>query len=213
MTSVRIGPALRYKGYTGSIEASVEDDCLHGRLQHIDDVITYEGQTVADIKRGFESAVDGYLMHCAATGKQPERQHSGSFNVRVGAELHRWIIQYGASLGLSLNDVVCRALETLRDVPTRGTAGLGRLGGSTVAAYLRATAREGTSAPSANLTTSFDASGPGRGAVEHLIVLNTAGNVTPHRHIPIIWDDVQLSDQERPKIAARKSGRSAQRLQ
>ena len=60
---------LSYKGYTGTIDASVEDNCLHGRILFIDDVIAYEGTAVDDIKLSFEKAVDRYLAYCEETGK------------------------------------------------------------------------------------------------------------------------------------------------
>ena len=52
---------LHYKGYTGSVFFSVEDDCLHGRILDIDDLITYEGETVGEIKRSFRYEVDRYI--------------------------------------------------------------------------------------------------------------------------------------------------------
>ena len=52
---------LHYKGYTGSVLISVEDDCLHGKILDINDIITYEGETVKDIKAAFEAAVERYV--------------------------------------------------------------------------------------------------------------------------------------------------------
>ena len=105
---------LRYKAYTGSIEASVEDQCLHGRIQHIDDVITYEGQTVQELNRHFEIAVDEYLAHCASIGKEPQRQYGGTFNVRIGPELHKWINAFAVDHRMSVNEAVCAAIESFR---------------------------------------------------------------------------------------------------
>ncbi len=45
---------LKYKGYTGSVEYSEEDKCLFGKVQGMSkDSITYEGQTVEELKRYF----------------------------------------------------------------------------------------------------------------------------------------------------------------
>ena len=55
---------LYHKGYTGSVLFSVEDDCLHGKILDINDIITYEGETVKDIKKAFEGAVDRYISAC-----------------------------------------------------------------------------------------------------------------------------------------------------
>ena len=80
---------LAYKGYIGSVDVSLEDDCLHGRVQFIDDIISYEGATPVELKRAFEDAVDRYLAYCEKTGKSANKSFSGSFNVRVGADRHR----------------------------------------------------------------------------------------------------------------------------
>jgi predicted HicB family RNase H-like nuclease len=113
--SKRETPTLKYKGYTGTVEVSIEDGCLHGRIQHVDDLITYEGGTVSALTAQFEQAVDEYLSHCEAIGKQPQRQYGGTFNVRVGPNRHKWIVQYGTELGLNLNDIVCMAIDRLKD--------------------------------------------------------------------------------------------------
>ena len=41
---------LKYKGYTGSVEYSEEDNCLFGKVQGMaKDSITYEGATVDEL--------------------------------------------------------------------------------------------------------------------------------------------------------------------
>jgi predicted HicB family RNase H-like nuclease len=53
---------LNYKGYSGSVEISREDDCLFGIvLQMKSNVITYEGKTVDELKADFEAGIDLYL--------------------------------------------------------------------------------------------------------------------------------------------------------
>jgi predicted HicB family RNase H-like nuclease len=103
---------LTYKGYTGTIEASIEDGCLHGQLLFIDDIITYEGNTVNDIKTSFEEAVDRYLTYCKETGKPANKPYSGTFNVRVGQELHRKAVEVAYHRGITLNDFVSQSIQT-----------------------------------------------------------------------------------------------------
>ena len=55
---------LSHKGYTGSIEVSLEDNCLHGRVLFIEDIVTYEGETVDDLATSFKDAVDRYVTYC-----------------------------------------------------------------------------------------------------------------------------------------------------
>ncbi len=104
---------LKYCGYTGSIEVSIEDGCLHGRILFIDDIVTYEGQTVGEIAAAFRESVDRYIAHCKETGKQPNKPYSGSTNVRIGQERHRALAQLAFRRKSSLNDLICQAVDML----------------------------------------------------------------------------------------------------
>ena len=52
---------LKYKGYFGSVETSLDDMVLHGKIECIADVITYEADSLPGLKEAFEEAVDDYL--------------------------------------------------------------------------------------------------------------------------------------------------------
>lgn len=101
-----------YKGYTGTIEASIEDGCLHGQILFINDIVTYEGNTVDDIKTSFEEAIDRYLAYCKETGKPANKPYSGTFNVRVGQELHRKAVEVAYHRSITLNDFVTQSIQT-----------------------------------------------------------------------------------------------------
>jgi predicted HicB family RNase H-like nuclease len=102
---------LTYKGFTGSVVASVEDGCLIGEVLFINDHIVYEGQTIAEIQTAFEASVDQYLDYCARNNKQPSKPYSGSFNIRTGAELHRLAAREAYKSGISLNEYVVQSIK------------------------------------------------------------------------------------------------------
>lgn len=53
---------MEYKGYKGSVEYSKEDNCFCGKVQGLNkDLILYEGETLAELKADFETAVDDYI--------------------------------------------------------------------------------------------------------------------------------------------------------
>lgn len=56
-----INTTLQHRGCVGSVERSVEDGCLFGRLQHISALVSYEGKTFAELHVAFRAAVDDYL--------------------------------------------------------------------------------------------------------------------------------------------------------
>lgn len=102
---------LEHKGYLGSIDYSDEDEVLHGRLEFIRDLVTYEGADAKSLKRAFQDAVDDYLDLCAETGREPDVPLKGSFNVRPGRELHRRAMLHARRHGTNLNTVVSDALR------------------------------------------------------------------------------------------------------
>ena len=55
---------LKYKGYEGSIEIDADDNILYGHVQNLDnpnDVVSYEGETIKELRADFEGAVDYYI--------------------------------------------------------------------------------------------------------------------------------------------------------
>lgn len=102
---------LEYRGYVGSVACSEEDEVLHGRLEYIRDLVTYEASDAGGLKRAFREAVDDYLATCAAEGRKPDLPLKGSFNVRPGRELHRRAALFARRKGLNLNTVVSDALR------------------------------------------------------------------------------------------------------
>ncbi|MBI5815939.1 MAG: toxin-antitoxin system HicB family antitoxin [Nitrospinae bacterium] len=51
------------------------------------------------------------MAYCARINKYPNKPMSGSFNVRIGQELHRRAAVRAAGEGISLNDLVKRSVE------------------------------------------------------------------------------------------------------
>lgn len=101
---------LNYKGYFGSIEISIEDNTLHGKLECINDLVTYEAPTVPELKAAFEEAVDDYLSTCEEIGKNPDKTMSGTFNVRIGQSLHKKAYLAAKAQRVTLNDYIKRAV-------------------------------------------------------------------------------------------------------
>ena len=74
---------LKHNGYIGSIEASLEDNCLFGKVLFIKALVSYEVKTVAELDAAFREAVEDYLTTCQALGQTPEKPCKCSFNVLV----------------------------------------------------------------------------------------------------------------------------------
>lgn len=102
---------LEYNGYIGTIEFSAEDKVFYGKLEGINDLVTFEGTSVNELEESFRESVTDYLETCKALGKSPDKVYKGTFNVRVSQELHQQAALLAAKAGMNLNDVVKRALS------------------------------------------------------------------------------------------------------
>lgn len=100
-----------YKGIEGTCEVSVDDGVLFGKLILKGDLITYEAKTPAGLKREFRAAVDDYLEHCKAKGRDPDRPFKGVFNIRVAPEEHEWAVRCAKAQRKTLNAFVRKAIK------------------------------------------------------------------------------------------------------
>ena len=101
---------LKYKGFLGSIEVSIGDNCIHGKILFIDDVVTYEAESPSQLEAEFKAAVEDYLATCKELGRAPNKPFSGSFNVRIGPNLHQLVARYAAVNNTSINEVIKQAV-------------------------------------------------------------------------------------------------------
>ncbi len=102
---------LEYKGYTGTIEYSKEDELLYGKVIGVKSLLSYEGLTGAKLEVDFKSVIDEYLEDCKALGIAPEKPFKGSFNVRIPSELHRDAVLKAMELNTSLNGFVSESIR------------------------------------------------------------------------------------------------------
>lgn len=108
---------LKYKKYIGSVHFSSEDDVFYGKLEGIDDLVTFEADSVKNLKSAFREAVEDYAELCQKAGKSPEKSYKGSFNIRIDPDLHKKAARRSIELGLSLNQLVEKAISNILQEP------------------------------------------------------------------------------------------------
>ena len=101
---------MQYKGYIGSVEFSEADCVFFGKVQGIRSLISYEGRNAKELVKDFHGAVDDYLNSCEKSGTAPEVAYKGSFNVRIGSELHRRAALFAIEHNQSLNSFIEQAV-------------------------------------------------------------------------------------------------------
>lgn len=102
---------MQYKGYYGSIEIDNEDLIFYGKLEFIRALVSYEGESAKEIREAFENAVDDYLQTCVAENLIPEKPFKGSFNIRIGEELHEKATLVALDQNMKLNEFVKTAID------------------------------------------------------------------------------------------------------
>ncbi len=102
---------LEYKGYTGSIEYSKEDDLLYGKILGIKGLISYEGKTGKELEIDLIEAIEEYLTDCKERDITPEKPFKGSFNVRISTELHQKAALLAMEEKMSLNNFVAESIR------------------------------------------------------------------------------------------------------
>jgi predicted HicB family RNase H-like nuclease len=102
---------ILYKDYIGSVHFNAEDEVFYGKIEGIEDLVSFEGTSVVELKKAFNEAVDDYLRLCEEAGKKNEKSYKGSFNVRIPPEIHKRAKRITAMKGMSLNQFVQKAVE------------------------------------------------------------------------------------------------------
>ena len=101
---------LKYKGYTGYVIYDDEARIFHGELVGIRAVITFQGTTVEEIEESFKDSIDDYLDWCKERGVEPEKTHSGKFNLRMPPDIYVKVAAHAAQEGVSINSYILKRL-------------------------------------------------------------------------------------------------------
>lgn len=102
---------MTHKGYTARIEFDERDGIFTGRILGVRVIISFHGETVAELRANFEAAVDDYLDDCIAQGVTPEKPASGNLMLRVPPEVHGAVMVAAQAAGKSLNQWAAEVLK------------------------------------------------------------------------------------------------------
>ena len=65
---------MTYKGYLGSVNYSDKDQVFYGKIEGINGLVNFEGESVKELTEAFHEAVDDYLAYCEDEGIRRNRQ-------------------------------------------------------------------------------------------------------------------------------------------
>ena len=102
---------MTHKGYTARVEYDERDNIFVGRILGIRNIISFHGETVAELKAEFAHAVKDYLADCKREDVQPEKPASGKLLLRVPPEIHGRALVAAQAAGKSLNQWATELLQ------------------------------------------------------------------------------------------------------
>jgi predicted HicB family RNase H-like nuclease len=102
---------MTYKGYLGSVAYSEKDNVFFGKIEGINGLVNFEGESVKELTDAFHEAVDDYLAYCKDEGIEPDKSYSGVLNVRLAPAIHRKIAMLARQAGQTLNAYIKEAIE------------------------------------------------------------------------------------------------------
>jgi len=100
-----------YKDFIGSVHFSAEDNVFFGKVEGVNDLITFEGDSVQELKNAFHYVIDEHIMDCKNENIPAEKSYKGSFNLRLTPDLHRKAAIMAKSQGRTLNTFVKESIE------------------------------------------------------------------------------------------------------
>ena len=101
---------LSYKGYEAVTEVDDEAKIIHGEVLHLNDVITFQADCMADLEQAFHDSVDDYLAFCIENNREPEKPYLGNISLRIPPELHRTVATAAKRRKESVNSYIAEAL-------------------------------------------------------------------------------------------------------
>ena len=102
---------ITYKGFIGSVHFAAEDKVFYGKIEGINDLITFEGETVSQLEEGFKYMVDQHIRDCECNHLPLEKSYKGNLNIRLAPELHKMAAHNAALRGISLNQYINEAIK------------------------------------------------------------------------------------------------------
>jgi len=102
---------MNHKGYTARVEFDERDSIFAGRVLGLHTMISFHGETVAELRSAFETAIEEVLQDCKEQGIRPEKPASGKLMLRVPPEVHGAALIAAQAAGKSLNQWATEVLE------------------------------------------------------------------------------------------------------
>ena len=94
---------MEYRGYKATVTFDDELDVFHGAVIGTSSVLSFEGESVEELREAFAGVVEEYIAFCEEEGVAPDKPFSGNVALRMSSALHRAATESALTEGKSLN--------------------------------------------------------------------------------------------------------------
>lgn len=102
---------LIYKDFIGSVNYSTDDNVFYGKVEGINDLVTFEGTSVQELREAFEYMINEHIKDCEKEGIPLIKSYRGNLNIRLNPETHKEASLKAIMKGMSLNRFIQNAVE------------------------------------------------------------------------------------------------------
>ena len=97
---------ISYKDYSTSMVSDTEDKIIVGRVQDVDDIISFHGASVAECESNFHAAIDDYLAASEELGSAPEKPKPSPIMSVMTVDDYHARIEFDPELAMSLEEIL-----------------------------------------------------------------------------------------------------------
>ena len=102
---------IEYKGYIGVVDFDPEIDLFHGTVINTQDVITFYGASVVELREEMQKSLEVYFEVCEEQGKVPDKPFSGELTIQTSLELYSRIAMNAARRQLEIDIYLQEIIE------------------------------------------------------------------------------------------------------
>lgn len=102
---------LSIDNYRAVVTYDPETDMLRGEFLGLNGGADFYASDIPTLKAEGAKSLAAFLDVCKENGIDPVRHFSGRFNARIDPELHARAVETAAAEGISLNQLIERAIE------------------------------------------------------------------------------------------------------
>ena len=102
---------IEYKGYIGVVDFDPEIDLFHGTVINTQDIITFYGASVDELRKEMQKSLEVYFEVCEEEGKVPDKPFPETLTIQTSPELYGRIALNAARHQLEIDVYLQEILE------------------------------------------------------------------------------------------------------